>query len=711
MPRFLPLFLASVALPLPVLAQQAPPADQPAQPAPRGEPGSDDLHDEIVVTAAGVDRLDIVAGTSVISGTELQRESAGQVGDVLDSLPGVAASGFAPGASRPVLRGFGGERVRVLTDGIGSLDASGASADHAVAVDPLIAERIEVLRGPAVLLYGSQAIGGAVNVITKRIPPRLPTEALHVDALAGLDTASNLYEGGLSLDAPLGAGFAAHLDASYRNTDDLAIPGYAASDALRADLFAQADEEEAEGHADEAAELREAADARGVLENSWTEALSLGAGLGWFSGENDFGVSFDYYDTSYGVPARPGAGHAHEEGEGEEEEEAVPVSIGLKRYRADLRGRLDLGEGLFDELRVRGGWSDYTHTEFEGDEVGIVFDVQGVEGRAELVQSRRGPWGGSSGLQYSHVDFEAIGAEAFVPPSVTETFALFTLQELDYDRFGLEAGARYEQTSVAADTLGLSRDFGTFSAALGGNVALADELRLGANLSRTERAPSAQELFSDGPHIATQQFELGDPSLAVESSWGVEGYLRGEIGRADLSATVYRNWFDNFIYLAETGAEEDGLPVSQFRQQGADQWGFEAEASVPLVEHDAFSLLAELRADYTRATLDDGDPVPRIPPFSLAGALEGRWRHFDLRGEVEWNAAQNRTAPLETPTEAFTMVNVSLAWHPFEGADNITVLAEVANLFDAEGRRAASFTKDFVPMAGRNFRLTARASF
>lgn len=709
--------LCAAAWPLPALAQQAEPDDalegDDAE-APRSN--ADDLHNVIYVTAAGIDRLDTVAGTSVVSGIELQRESAGQIGDVLASLPGVTATGFAPGASRPVLRGFGGERVRVLTDGVGSLDASGASADHAVAVDPLIADRVEVLRGPAVLLYGSSAIGGAVNVITKRIPPRLPDEPIHVDGIAAVDTVSNLREGGLSLDAPLGGGFAFHIDGSYRNTDDIEIPGYAASPALRADLLAQADEEEEEGHLEAAQELRDGANTRDVLPNSWTEATSVGTGLAFFSGDSNIGVSFDYYDTSYGVPGLPGVGHVHE-GEDDmamemaEEEEEGPVSIGLKRYRVDLRGQLDLGDGFFDHVQTRWGWSDYTHTEFEGAETGTVFNVQGVEGRVELVQSRRGNWRGSMGGQYSHVDFEAIGAEAFVPPSITENFALFTLQELDFDAIELEAGGRFETTSVTEGIFNRDRSFDTFSASLGASYILFDDFRAGLNVSRAERAPSAQELFADGPHVATQQYEIGNDMLDTEGAWGMEGYLRGAIGAVQVNASVYRNWFDGFIFLSPDGTEEDGLDVYRFLQQDADQWGFESQISFPLLHTDRFTLLGDLRGDYTEATLANGDPVPRIPPLSLAGALELQTGHFDARAEVEWNDSQTRVAPLETPTDSFTHVNLSLAWHPFEGAENLTVLAQVDNVFDAEGRRHSSFTKEFVPLPGRNFKLSVRASF
>lgn len=691
-------------------------------------PANDDFHGAIYVTASGVDRLDVIAGTSVVSGMQLQRESAGQVGDILASQPGVEASGFAPGASRPILRGFGGDRVRVLIDGIGTIDASGASDDHAVAADPLIAESIEVLRGPAVLLYGSQAIGGAVNVITKRIPPGIPDEPFHLDVLGGLDSATGLWEGGVSLDTKLTDNIVFHVDGSYRNTDDIEIPGFAASDDLRADLLADAAEEEEEGEFEEAEELREAANISGTVPNTYTETWSAGTGFAVFSGESNFGVSFDYYDTSYGVPGAPGVGHHHhgeeehdeddhgEEEEHEEEEHGEEggeeaVSIGLRRYRADFRANIDLGDGFFDSVQSRIGYSDYTHTEFEGAEVGTVFEVQGVEGRVELVQSRRGNWNGAIGAQFSAQDFVATGAEAYIPPNNVETYAFFTLQEFYFGSFELEAGARYENTQIEASTLRQERSFDTFSASVGGGFTLFDDFRAGLNVSRTQRAPTAAELFAEGPHIATQQFEIGDPTLGKESSWGAEGYVRGEIGEVKVNASVYRNWFGDFIYLAGTGEEEDELPVFAFMQQDADQWGAEAQITFPLVEGRDFSLLGDLRGAYTRVEFDDGTDAPRIPPLSLYGALEGRWDHFDLRGEVEWYDSQTDVAPFETPTDGFTMVNASLGWHPFEGRENLTLIAQVENIFDAEGRRHTSFTKEFVPMTGRNFKLTARASF
>ncbi|MFA9201838.1 MAG: TonB-dependent receptor [Cypionkella sp.] len=608
---------------VPALAQTARPAPPPPQ--------EDDYHgrsgDQIVITAApGLEQLDVLAGVSVVEGAELQRNLAGQIGDVLTKLPGVSATSFSPGASRPVLRGFAGERVRVLVDGIGTIDVSNTSADHATTIDPLTAERIEVLRGPAVLLYGSQAIGGAVNVIDKRIPQRLLEEPFHIDAIGAIDSAFDLRQGGASLDLPLGGGFVAHVDGAYSRTDDVEIPGYVLSRDLRADVLADAEEEAEEGHFDEAAELRELAEQRGVLPNSATETWSANAGIAFFAGESNLGASIGWYDTAYGVPTRPGAGHAHgdeEEGEGEEGDEhgEEPVTIGLRQFRADMRGRLALGDGLFSALNTRVGYSDYTHTEFEGDEVGTVFDTKGVEARAVLEQNRRGGWGGSTGVQFYFRDFDAFGAEAYVPKNATEQLALFTLQEFSLDPVQLELAGRYEATTVESQIVGFDRSFDTFSGALGLAYETPGGLRVGVTGSRAERAPSAEELLSNGPHIATQAFEVGDPALEVEGAWGLEAYARGTIGAGTISLAAFKNWFDDYIYLAETGDEEDGLPVFVYRQSDATYYGIEGEISYPLIRSDAFSLIADVRGDYVRATLADGTPVPRIPPLRLLGAL------------------------------------------------------------------------------------------
>lgn len=698
------LLLSAAFLPaMPLAAQETPQSGSDSAPA--GTDDGDDFHGQIVVTAGGLKRLDMLAGTSVVEAEDLQRNAAGQIGEILAKVPGVSASSFSPGASRPVLRGFSGDRVRVLQDGIGSIDASNTSADHAVTIDPLTAERIEVLRGPAVLLYGSSAIGGAVNVLDKRIPRRVPNEAVHADVIAALDTAYDLREGGASLDMPLSGSVAFHVDGSYRTTSDMRIPGYAASPGLRAELLGEAAADQA-SDPDHAAELVEAANVSGVLPGSATETWSLGSGLAWIGSDGSLGISVGYFDTSYGVPERPGLGHG----------EAAPgapegVSIGLRQYRADLRAAIDLGDGFFEEATTRWGYSDYRHIEFEGGQVGTTFLVQGAEGRAELVQRDRGGWHGSIGGQFMVRDFQAIGDEAFVPANLTRSFALFTLQEVELDPFEVEFGGRYERNDMKADALGLKRGFDSLSAAVGLAYSPMSGVRLGINGSRAARAPSAEELFADGPHIATQQYEQGNPDLRQETALGLEGYVRATLGGADLGLSVYRTWFDDFVYLQATGAEIDDLPVYANMQQGADHFGIEAEASFPLYRGDGFTLVADLQGDYVRATLADGSPVPRIPPLSLLGALEWQSDLFDVRAEVQHFDGQDRIAAYETATAGFTLTNLSVAWKPLRGQDNVTVMLQADNLFDVEGRRHASFTKDFVPMAGRNVKLSLRSSF
>jgi len=694
-----------------------------AQPATGAEPVEDDLHNRqtdgigtIIVSAAGLNELDVLAGTSVLEIADIQRDAVtGQLGDLLTKIPGVSATSFAPGSSRPVLRGQQGERVRVLVDGVGTADVSNTSVDHATSIDPITVERIEVLRGPAVLLYGSQAIGGAVNVIDKRIPTRMPDHDIHIDALAGVDSAANMRTGAASLDVALSSNLVAHVDGSWRKADDFEIGGFQLAPDLRADLLADAAEEEEEGELGEAAELREAANRRGTVPNSAMESWTVNAGLGLILGESTFGASLGWYDTDYGVPTRPGAGHHHhgEEGEeegGEEEGEEL-VTIGLQQFRADFKGNVYLGEGAFERLKLRFGYSDYTHTEFEGAEVGTVFDSTSLEARAELVQNGGGVLRGSSGVQFLHRDFFAEGAEAYVPPNLTDQLAVFTLQEFGTGPIQIEAAARGEFTKVEAQTLGIERDFDTFSGALGVVYAGVPGIRIGINGSRAERAPSAEELFSNGPHIATQAFEIGDANLRTENAWGLEAYARGSVGDGTFSLTAFKQWFGNYIFLEETGGEEDDLPVFQYLQQDADFFGIEADFNYPLIDTDGFRLLTDLRASYVEAELADGTAVPRIPPLSLLGALEAQTGAFDVRGEVQWFDGQDRVTTFETPTDSFTLVNALIAWRPLVDNQNVTLQVAADNIFDVNGRRHASFTKDFVPLVGRNFRASIRMSF
>jgi iron complex outermembrane receptor protein len=677
----LTLLLASTILAAPAIAQPSASAPASAPPAQQG-PAEDDYHgqgaQDIIVTADFLRDLDILAGTSVLSGTRLVRDIRPQIGDTLARLPGVSATSFSPGASRPVLRGFQGERVRVLTDGIGSIDVSNTSADHAVTIDPLTAERIEVLHGPAVLLFGSQAIGGAVNVIDRRIPRRRLDEPFHLDAIATYGSADDERSIGGGVDVPLGeGGLVAHIDGTYRKTNDREIGGFLLSPELRAEQLEIAAEELAEGHADEAAEAQELAEARGVLPNSATETYTFGGGLALIRDRGNLGVSVSYFNTDYGVPSRPGAGHHHgeeEEGEAEGEEEGeAPVTIGLEQVRVDLRGELEVDRGFVDKIRIRAGYADYEHIEFEGDEVGTRFLTDGFEGRLELVQADRGGWRGVTGAQYFTRDFNAIGAEAFVPANKTDQLGLFTLQEFNLGQLELEAAARFERSDIESRAVGVSRNFNALSLAAGVSYKFTPRVKIGLNLSRAERAPAAEELFSNGPHIATQAFEIGDPTLAKEKSIGAELFARAETDNYRLSASLYGNWFDDYIFQTDTGEEEDGLPVFQYFQQDARYFGFEVEASTTLYRSDRLRLVGDLVADYVRATIrDEGGPVPRIPPLRLLAGLEAQHQNVDGRVEVEWVDDQERVAGFENRTDGHTLVNASIAWRPLGRTNGTT---------------------------------------
>ena len=725
--KFTSLLLATSMFAAPALAQTSDHAerDRSSRNPVHGEAG-----DEVVISAPGLERLDLLAGTSVVTGDELVRDIRGQIGESLTQVPGVSATSFSPGASRPVLRGFQGERVRVLTDGLGTLDVSNTSTDHAVSIEPLTAERIEVLRGPAVLLFGSQAIGGAVNVLDRRIPRAVPENGFHVDAIGAYGSAADERGGGAAVDFAITPQIVAHIDGSYRKSDDLRVGGYVLSDPLRAEQLEIAAEEAEEGHLEEAEEALETANRRGRLPNSATRTYTLGGGIALINDGGSLGFSAGYYDTRYGVPARPGAEHHHDDDgapadpddhDHDHGEEAV--TIGLKQFRADLRGEVKIG-GFIDALRVRAGYSDYEHTEFEGDEVGTVFSAEGFEGRLELVQANRNGWRGVTGFQGLTRDFAAVGAEAFVPQNVTDQYGFFTLQEVDLGAIGLEGALRYEHTRVRSNSVKLDLDedgptgafdrrFDAFSGAIGLSYAVTPSVKIGVNASRAVRAPAAEELFSNGPHIATQSYEVGNPNFRTEKSWGGEVYARGAAGPVRFQIAGYANWFDDYIYEVATGDEIDELPVFEFRQADARYLGIEGEISTTFIDggEGGFSLGGNLVADYVNAELGDGSAVPRIPPFRVLAGIDASKGAFGGRVEVEHAVRQTRVAAFETETPAFTLVNASLTWHPLGEARETAIILSANNIFDVDARRHASFTKDFVPLPGRDIRVSARLSF
>ena len=685
---------------VPASAQTAEPAlaeTVEAQPEASEDPHADHLQN-IVVTGFTRRREDVLSGTSVVTGAELTRELRTTIGETLARQPGVSATSFGPNASRPILRGFQGERVRVLTDGIGSLDASNTSVDHAVAVNPLTAERIEVLRGPGALLFGSGAIGGVVNVIDARIPRRLPVETVHIEALGTYGSASNERSGNATLDLPLGGGFVLHVDGNYTNTDDLEIGGFVLSPALRAEAAASADPD-----------VRGLAQLRGRLPNTAAKTSDVAIGAAYIGGGHNVGFSINRYDSLYGVPVRfslePGA-------------EAEAPRIDIKQTRVDGRAEFDLGDGFLKTARLRAGYSDYRHDELEeSGEIGTTFLTTGAEGRLEFVQAVRSGWGGGFGLQYFTRHLEVDGEEKYLPENRTRQFGLFTVQNYVSGPLRAEIGARFERQTVSAEAdadLGnpaLKRRFNAYSGSAGASYALGGGLRAGLNASHTQRAPSAEELYANGPHAGTQTFEIGDPGLGKEKSWGLEGTLNAEGDGYSLSASVFHSWFDDYIFERGTGVIEDDLPVFQIEQADARYFGIEVEGSVRVAKFGAYTINLDGVADYVRATIDSAGAAPRIPPLRLMGGLEAQSSRLQARLEVERVSAQKRLAAFETRTPGYTMVNASLSFQPARSLKNTSITLSANNIFDVDARRHASFLKDVAPLAGRDLRVTARLSF
>lgn len=662
--------------------------------------------DEIIVTGSPLGRSvdEAITGVSVLSGDELQDRLAATIGETLKTEPGVSSSFFGAGASRPIVRGQGGDRVRVLTNGVGSIDASSASPDHAVAAEPAQAERIEVLRGASLLRYGSSGSGGIINIIDGRIPQQLPDDGLDGAFRFGVSSVDNGREVAGAVDYKIGSNLVLHLDGTWREADDYRIPGEAESE-----LFHEAEEAEHEG--EEAHEEEEEVPDTGQLDNSFAQSQSVTGGLSWVGDKGFLGFAVHHYDTEYGVPG--GHGHEEEEGgdeDGEEEEEEGGVTIELAQTRVDVNGAIDL-DGFFETVQLFGGYADYEHTEFEPNgEPGTVFTNEGYEVRLEAIQRESGGWAAAYGAQLRHRDFSAVGEEAFVPQTNTQQIGAYMFHQLELNDVHLEGAARYEHTQQENAATGQDIDFNLASVSVGGDVHLTDSIRLGGTLFRTERAPTTEELFSNGPHLATGQFEMGDVTLDKETATGIEAAFRHRANGHYITVNGFITDYDNYIFEAQTTDIEDGLPVFQFTGEDASFKGFEIQAGSELGSVGGFDIAADALAEYVRAKTDSGN-LPRIPPLSLLAGIEAENERFKYRAEIDHASSQTDITSLELPTEAYTLVNLFATWKAPVGAQNVNLKLSVLNLFNEEARQHTSFLKDLVPLPGRNVRFSIAASF
>ena len=737
MNRKLPALLAAA----PWLAAAAVDTEAPAEEQPGGI-------EEIIVRAHPLAGEGLAQATDVLEADELERKAVDNIGATVGSEPGIHNSPFGAGAGRPVIHGLGGARVRVMEERIDTLDVSVSSGDHAVTVDPFVAERVEVLKGSATLLYGSGAIGGVVDVQTGRIPHEVPERVHGAFDVRGADNGDG-RNGALRLDGG-GGNVAWHIDAFAREAHDYDIPGFAESAALRAQEEEEGHDDEHEEHADD--DHEEHADdhdddhdheeghdeheVRGHLPGSGVEVRGGSVGFSFVGDRGFAGLAVSRLDSEYGIPGHSHAhGHDDEHGHHDDEHEehrddheehaddhedehghgddveATPVVI-LEQTRIDLEAGMADPFGGFENLNLRLGINDYEHVENEAGEAGTAFANKAWEARAELTHGSVGGWRGALGVQIGDREFSVVGEEAFTPPVDTSSVGFFWVGERPLGELGLEAGLRFDRVEhVPAN--GPGRDFTGSSASLGLIVPLGEGWEGTLLADYSTRAPVGEELFSDSPHPGTGAYEIGDPGLDREQARNLAATLTGGGGGWSLSGTFYYTDFADFIYQAATGEERDGFDVRRYAQADATYAGFEVEGHVTIAEWGAGHLEIGAFYDTVSPELDvsGNDNLPLIPPDRTGVSLE--FTGDRLVANVDYVRAwkQEDLAEFELPSDSYDDLRARIAWRLRPGDRVVDLFVAGRNLTNDEQRPHTSVVKDLAPLPGRTIEAGVRMRF
>lgn len=629
--------------------------------------------EEIVITASPIgdaDALAIIAGS--VDRNQLLRSGGGTIADALVDVPGVTASTFAAGASRPVIRGFDANRVRTLEDGVGSFDVSDIGPDHGVPLDPMIAERVEIVRGAATLRYGSQAIGGVVNTISNRVPSQLPADAFSSEFTGGLDSNGNGHDVGAQVNGSAGS-LALHADGFTRDKEDYDTP-------------------------------------EGVLVNSYARGSGGALGGSWIGDADRVGLGVVHYQSKYGIP-------------GED------TWIDMQQTKLLLRSQLALSAGALTSMTVDGGWADYEHSErdADGNTLATFLDRE-WDLRSEALL---GPLGNFSetaiGAQVQDRDFSALGEGGdYMSPARMTSGALFGFTEAQLaTALKLQLGARVEQVGIDGTPITdepTDRSFTPASASAGLVFDASGSLRLGFTFSSAARAPAMTELFARGPHDGPMTFEIGDPRLGVERANSLEATMRWRAGRVHADGALWTARFSHFIHGELTGrsCDEAGLCVDGdgqelrellYVQRGARFTGAEAHADIDLLQVAAGKLQLNLMGDVVRARLDGGDDVPRIPPWRAGIGLEWMARSLDASVRLRYSGQQDHYGNFDTPTAGFANLDAQLGWRPWVEHHDVELALVGRNLTDRAQRNAVAFNKDEILLPGRDIRLMVRARF
>lgn len=639
---------------------------------------------EVVVSATPLGAASGMATpATVLTGERLQSRVQSTLGETLNSEPGVSSTGYGPNASRPVIRGMDGDRIRVLQNGTSVLDASGTSVDHAVALEPLFLDRVEILRGPAALMYGGSAMGGVVNAMDNRIPS---------EGFSGMLGTVEARTGGAQREQSQAAKLEGgngrwmwHLDGMQRRTEDLRIPGDARSRRLQESSPLGAGETEVHGTLPNSA--------------SKTGSATLGTSLVWDQGY--VGIAYSTYETRYGTVAEP------------------DVKIGLQQQRWDVAGE-QRNLGWFKAVKFKYGQSNYNHTEYDVSDPATTFKNKGYDVRLEFVHQPIGKLQGAFGLEQQQFDFSALGSEAFLPTTHNRNRALFVYEELDWSPVKLSASVRQENQRVASDTdanfgAGQTRSFSPRSLGLGAQWQFAPQYAVVLNLSSSQRAPTYQELFANGPHAATGIFEVGNTALGVERVRGVDLALRKTVGDITGSIGVYQQHFNNFISVINSGTDTgspDFLPIYNTQAVRARFRGVEAGLRWRLINQEPRRLELELGADHTHADdLTNAIPLPRIAPTRYTVGLNWQEQQWGGRVMLQRALAQNRLANNELVTDGYTLLNAQLTYRLPVAQQRMELFLRGENLLNQEIRNHVSFLKNRAPAGARAVLLGVRVNF
>ncbi|GAA5315815.1 MAG: TonB-dependent receptor [Candidatus Pelagadaptatus aseana] len=643
--------------------------------------------EEVIVSASPISSTHVDTA-SVLNGAELRTRAAATLAETLSGQVGVSTTSFGPNVGNPVIRGQSGARVKVMQDNLDTLDLSTTSADHANTTEPLLADQIEILRGPSTLRFGSGAIGGVVNVIDSRIPRQLTDKAISGAIETRHSTVNDETATVARLDGSAGK-MAWHADGLYRESSDVEIPGY--------------------GNHEDPDESP-----HGYIENSSARAHAYSVGGSWFGERGMFGLSINQQENEYGLPPG-GHDHGHGGGGGGHDDEEL-VRLDMEQTRIDLKGELDQPFQGFEKMRVQMAHNDYEHTEFEGDEAGTMFENDAIEGRVELLHNPINDWKGAIGLQILDRDVTATGEEAFIPNADIQSYGLFLIEEKHWDSKShqpwIQWGLRVERQEVDPDNSS-SENHTAFSGSIAYHWTPAEAHHFSISYSLAERAPTLEELFSDGPHIASQSFDIGDRNLDNERSNNIDlGYEwhPAEPGLLqEASINVFYNQFDDYIYAFNTGVEDvdSELDIYEYVQEDARFHGIEAETRFGLSE----AVTLRLFGDYVRAKLDDNGDIPRTTPARFGTEL--RYSANSLEASVQWLSVSEQDNPgiNEEETDGYDQLDAQVQWHLDSGATPVMVFVRGTNLLNQEIRHATSYLRELAPAAGRNITTGIQVSF